>query len=716
MKQLLQNLQTGKVELAEVPRPLVRPGTLLIATSKSLISTGTERMLVEFGRAGWLEKARQQPEKVRQVLEKARTDGLIPTVEAVFARLGQPIPLGYCNYGLVLEAGPGVEGFSPGDRVISNGPHAEVVCVPRNLCAKVPDGVSGEEAAFTVLSAIALQGVRLASPSLGETFVVIGMGLVGLLTAQILRASGCAVIGVDIAPGRADLAKRCGVDHFVDASGNDPVSSALSVTGGLGVDGVLIAAATKSNDPVAQAARMCRKRGRIVLVGVTGLQLSRSDFYEKELTFQVSCSYGPGRYDPSYEQDGKDYPFGFVRWTEGRNFEAVLGMMAAGKLSVRPLIGKVVPLDAASSAYENLSSDDGGAGILLDYPGLVEAGPTIVSNSRVAGAGLSAAAGKAAVGVIGAGNFASLVLVPAVRRTGARLVTIVSEKGVTAASAAAKFGFAKSSTDFREVLDDPQINTVFIATRHDLHAGLAAAALRAGKHVFLEKPLALTEGQLGEVVRAHEEASGARKVLFMVGFNRRFAPHVVRIKGLLAGVREPKVFCMMVNAGKIPADHWTQDRAVGGGRIIGEGCHFVDLLRFLAGAAIVAVQGAQVGGSPSDGVRDDKAVLTVSFADGSIGTIHYLANGHKSYPKERLEVFCGGRILALDNFRRLTGYGWKGFRADRLWRQDKGHDGEVAAFVEAVEKGGESPIPFSELVEVARATLELSASLPRGGR
>jgi len=709
MKQLLQDLCTGSVELAEVPRPLVRVGHLLIATERSLISTGTERMLVEFGKAGWIEKARQQPDKVRQVLQKIRTDGLIPTVDAVKAKLDQPLPLGYCNCGKVLEVGEGVTEFAPGDRVVSNGSHAEAVCVPVNLCVKIPDGVSDEEAAFTVLSSIALQGIRLAAPTLGETFAVVGLGLIGLITAQLLRANGCRVVGIDIASSREEVARLCGASMFVNSSVEDPVAAAMAATGGRGVDGVLITAATKSNAPASQAAKMCRKRGRIVLVGVSGLELSRADFYEKELSFQVSCSYGPGRYDPQYEQRGQDYPIGFVRWTEQRNFEAVLDLMVMGRLDVRPLIGKYVPLDKAPAVYEDLSSEGSGLGILIEYPGgqHLESSSLDSRNIRLPGPSSAVAPAKGvSVGFVGAGNFATSVLIPAFREAGVRLVAIASEKGVTAGHAGKKFGFESATADFEAVVSDPKINTVVIATRHDTHAGMVAAALRAGKHVFVEKPLALNEAQLEEVIRAYGEASAKGPVHLMVGFNRRFSPHAVKIKSLLAGAVEPKVFVMTVNAGAVPASHWTQDPDAGGGRIVGEGCHFVDLLRFLAGSPVTHVQARSVGGSPSDGIRNDKVTITLSFGDGSMGTIHYLANGNKSFPKERLEIFCGGRILVLDNFRRLTGYGWKGFRSDKRWRQDKGHSAEAAAFVDAIRKGGATPIPFEELVEITRATFK----------
>jgi predicted dehydrogenase len=526
------------------------------------------------------------------------------------------------------------------------------------------------------------------------------------------------VIGIDIASSREGAARLSGASVFVNSSVEDPVAAAMAATSGRGVDGVLITAATKSNEPVSQAAKMCRKRGRIVLVGVSGLELSRTDFYEKELSFQVSCSYGPGRYDPQYEQKGQDYPIGFVRWTEQRNFEAVLDLMASGRLDVRPLIGKTVALDKAPAVYENLSGEGSGLGILIEYPGGLHLEPASPDSPGIRLQGPSSAvsppAGNVSVGFVGAGNFASSVLIPAFREAGARLVAIASEKGVTAAHAARKFGFESATADFDAVVSDPKINTVVIATRHDAHAGMVAAALRAGKHVFVEKPLALNEAQLEEVIRAYEEASAKDPVHLMVGFNRRFSPHAVKIKSLLAGSIEPKVFIMTVNAGAIPSSHWTQDPDVGGGRIVGEGCHFVDLLRFLAGSPITDVQARSVGGSPSDGIRNDKVTITLSFGDGSMGTIHYLANGNKSFPKERLEVFCGGRILVLDNFRRLSGYGWMGFRADNLWRQNKGHSAEAAAFVDTIRKGGASPIPFADLVETTRVTFQVVEALSAG--
>jgi len=710
VKQILQNLKTGDTELSTVPTPLCHPGHLLIATRRSLISAGTERMLVEFGQANLLAKARAQPEKVRQVLEKIRTDGLLPTLETVFAHLDQPLPLGYCNAGVVLEVGAGVTGFAAGDRVISNGPHAEVVCVPQNLCARIPARVSDDEAAFSVLAAVGLQGIRLANPTLGESVAVIGLGLVGLMTVQMLIANGCRVLGVDFDAHRLDLARQFDAQTVDLSAGGDPITAGLAFSDGRGVDAVLITAATKSNEPVHQAAQMSRQRGRIVLVGVTGLSLSRTDFYEKELTFQVSCSYGPGRYDERYEQGGQDYPFGFVRWTEQRNFQAVLNLMAEGELDVTPLISQRIPQYQAAEAYDLLMSDRSPLGILLTYP------DTSISFNRtiqVTPVASSPGVKQAVVGAIGAGNFASLVLLPALSKTSARLKAIASATGVSAAHAARKFGFQQATSDYRTILDDPEINTVFVIARHHTHAKIVMEALQAGKHVFVEKPLALNRQELTAIRDALEQADGRH---LMVGFNRRFSPLAVKMRTLLTERSQPLSIIYTVNAGAIPADHWTQDPEIGGGRIIGEGCHFVDLLRYLVGQPIVGLEARMMGAAPGITVRQDKMTITLEFADGSIGTVHYLANGHKSYPKERMEVFSEGRVLVLDNYKTLRGYGWNGFKRMRLLRQDKGHASEIAAFIERVVTGGVPLIPWPVLEEVTLASfaaVERAAQPPR---
>ncbi len=702
MKQILQNLSSGESELVEAPVPQLRRGGMLIDTTISLISSGTERMLVDFGKSGLIAKARSQPDKVKQVLDKVATDGLLTTIDAVQAKLGQPLPLGYCNVGVVSASA--AEGFQEGDRVISNGPHADVVCVPKNLCAKIPASVSDEAAAFTVVASIGLQGIRLAKPTLGEAFVVTGVGLIGLLTVQMLRAQGCRVLAIDFDAAKLELAREFGAETCNPGAGEDPVAAGMAFSRGVGVDGVIVTASTKSTDPITQAAQMCRKRGRIILVGVTGLQLNRADFYEKELSFQVSCSYGPGRYDPDYEDRGNDYPIGFVRWTEQRNFEAVLDMLDSGALKVDQLISHRVPFEDAPRAYDLLTTDKTALGIMLTYDHPVEARHIDKVNL---GSASSESTGKAVVGFVGAGNYASRVLIPAFKRAGAVLQSISSAGGANAVLHGRQLGFAEATSDTDALLADGAINTVAIVTRHNSHAHFTCQALRAGKNVFVEKPLALTYEELADVQAAHAE-SGRQ---LMVGFNRRFAPHVQTMKGLLDKVHAPKSFVMVMNAGAIPADHWTQDPEVGGGRIIGEACHYIDLMRFLAGSSITSVQARRMGDSDAENVTEDKAAIILGFEDGSFGTIHYLANGGSSFAKERIEVFAGDGTLQLDNFLTLRGFNWNGFKKDKLWRQDKGQDACSAAFLRAVEEGAPAPIPAGELFEVAKVSIDVAELL-----
>jgi predicted dehydrogenase len=630
-------------------------------------------------------------------------------------KLDQPLPLGYCNVGVVEQVGAGVTGFSVGDRVASNGKHAEVVCVPAILCAKVPDGVSDDDAAFTVLSSIALQGIRLAQPTLGETVAVIGLGLIGLVTVQLLRANGCKVIGVDFDDTKLAAAGAMGAETVNLGAGQDPVVFAETFTAGRGVDAVLITAATDSHEPVQSAARMSRKRGRIVLVGVAGLKLSRADFYEKELSFQVSCSYGPGRYDPTYEERGNDYPIGFVRWTEQRNFEAVLDAMARGSLKVGELVSHRFPVDEAERAYDCITGGEPTLGVLLEYRR--SASELLhVRTVQVAGNAPAppkqAASGRARIGFIGAGNYATAVLMPAFRAAGAQMVAVACSTGVSGVHAARKFGIGRATTDTESLISDPNIDAVVITTRHDSHAALTCRALRVGKHVFVEKPLALTLDQIDEIESTLAEVRAAGKSpILMVGFNRRYAPHVVRMKQLLAGVAGPKAMVMTVSAGAIPASHWTQDPQVGGGRIIGEACHFVDLLRHLADSAI---EHASIDRMQS--TCGDTATISLRFRDGSIGTVHYFANGSKAMPKERLEVFAGGRVLQLDNYRMLRGFSWPKFRTMRLWRQDKGQANCTAAFLDAIINRPTVPhslIPPTELMEVGRAVVQLGATSAR---
>ncbi len=707
MKQIVQSLDSGAVELLDVPAPRPARGHVLIRTAASVLSAGTERMLLDFGRANLINKVRQQPDKVAQVFEKVRTDGLMPTIEAVRSKLAQPIPLGYCNAGVVVEVGAGVEDLRPGDRVVSNGPHAELVMVPRNLCAKIPEGaeIPDEQAAFTVLASIGLEGMRLARPELGESFVVMGLGLIGLVTVQLLRAQGCRVLGADFSADRLAMARSFGADTVNLAAGEDPVAAALQFSKGRGVDGVLVTAATDSSEPMHQAASMCRKRGRIVLVGVTGLELKRQDFYEKELSFQVSCSYGPGRYDANYEQRGLDYPIGFVRWTAERNFEAVLDMLAEKKLALESLISHRFPFAEAPKAYDLLVGGGDSLGIVLQYERPAGEPKEKLLERVVSVSEAPRRTDRPAVAVIGAGNYGRQVLIPALKKADASLEMIVSSGGLNSALTARSAGFRTAASDVDEVFGSREVDTVFILTRHDSHADLAIRALKAGKHVFVEKPLALTREELAAVEAAWREAGGEKGPVLGVGFNRRFSPLTIALKKSLDAVREPKTFTMLVNAGDIPANHWVHDRDVGGGRIIGEACHFIDLLRHLAAAPIAQVQTMKVR-SDALAVTEDKMTITLRFEDGSIGTVHYFANGHKGFPKERLEVFAAGRIYALDNFRALDAWGVKGFKKKRLMSQDKGHAAGVEAFLDAVRGKTPAPIPAEEIFEVTRASFD----------
>lgn len=697
MKQVLQDLKSGTTDVVEVPPPTVKTGHVLIRTRCSVLSAGTERMLVDFGRAGWIQKALKQPEKVQQVLEKIRTDGLFSTVEAVRSKLDQPMPMGYCNVGEVVEVGKGVTGLTVGDRVVSNGRHAEIVVVPQNLCAKVPEPVADEAAVFTVLGSIALQGIRLTKPTLGETVAVIGLGLIGLIAVQLLRANGCRVIGSDFDARKLELARSFGA-HTVDLSrGEDPVQTVSALTQGRGADAVLITASTSSNEPVRQAASMSRKRGRIVLVGVAGLELSRADFYEKELTFQVSCSYGPGRYDPEYEEKGRDYPLGLVRWTEQRNFEAVLDMLADRRVDFLPLISHRFAIAEAAQAYELIARSADSLGILLRYP-LSRPLREVLGRSVQITPRSDPQAQTPVVGVIGAGNYAGAILMPAFAASGAHLHTIASATGVSGVHLGRKYGFERTTTVADAVFADVDINVAVIATRHDTHAQYVLSAQATGKHVFVEKPLCLTLDELAAI----EAAFSGSSALLMVGFNRRFSPHVMKMKSLLESAPGPKSFIMTVNAGALPVSHWAHDIETGGGRIVGECCHFIDLVRFLADQPIESHRLISM-----ESATHDTATINLTFRDGSIATIHYFANGSKGFPKERLEVFASGRVLQLDNFRNLKAFGWPGFSSTKRWRQDKGQRACVQAFINAVREGRDSPIPIRDILEVSRISIEL---------
>ncbi|MCP4870085.1 MAG: zinc-binding dehydrogenase [Proteobacteria bacterium] len=711
MRQIMQNLKSGETILADVPAPGVGAGQVLIRTRASLLSVGTERSVVEFGKGSLIDKARQNPERVRQVLDKVRSDGLMPTFEAVQSKLDSLIPLGYCNSGVVLEVGAGVTDIAVGDRVMSNGPHAEAVLVPRRLCAPIPDNVTDEQAAWVVLGAIALQGIRLAQPTIGETIAVMGLGTLGLLAVQMLKASGCEVLAIDLNAERCELAAGFGATPVCISAGEDPIAVAMAATQGRGADAVILTVATKSDDPIRQAAQMSRQRGRIVLVGVTGLNIDRADFYTKELTFQVSCSYGPGRYDPQYEGPGDDYPVGFVRWTENRNFEAVLGLMKSGAVKVDGLITHRYDFTDAVELYEKVGRNEPILGALLRYEGPdTKSDDDLVQRTINQPGPRSRAAGRGQLGVIGAGSFATRMLVPILDKLPMTLHTTASRTGVSSGQLARKFNFARATTDLDVLFGDEAIDSVLVATRHDSHADLTARALSTGRAVYVEKPLAVTTEQLDAVVEAHD---GAEQPLLMVGFNRRFAPMAVKMRSMLDTIAEPMSLVATINAGVIDADHWVHHPTAGGGRIVGEGCHFVDLLRYLVGKPITGWQVSAVSGGGL-AITEDKATITLTFADGSFGVLHYLGNGSRAFPKERIEAFAGGRVLQLNDWKSLKGWGWPGFRGMSSRRQDKGHKDALTAFTDAVRKGGTSPMPWDEVLEVSRVSIAV-AELARAG-
>jgi predicted dehydrogenase/threonine dehydrogenase-like Zn-dependent dehydrogenase len=701
MKQIIQDLRNGATILTEAPAPRVRPGHALIRTHRSLVSLGTERMLVEFGKANLLQKVRQQPDKVKQVLEKAKTDGWRPTLQAVRRKLSEPLPLGYCNAGEVIALGEGVEGLRVGDRVVSNGRHAEVVCVPKNLIAKIPDAVSYEQASFTVIGAIALQGIRLLRPTFGETVVVPGLGLIGLLAVQLLRAHGCRVIGLDLDPRKVALARSFDVEAFV---AEDPVELVLSRTAGVGADAVLIAASTKGDSLISQCARMSRKRGRIVLVGVVGLDLQRADFYEKELSFQVSCSYGPGRYDDNYEVKGLDYPLPYVRWTEQRNFVAVLDALADARLRVDPLITEMVDLEDYQRIYGDMRRADAIASILR-YPARADAAATQVSVAAAPRRATAPAPG--ALAIIGAGGFTMSTVLPALKKLGADMRYIVSAGGLSAATAARKFGIPRAATDYRDALADPAVDAVLIATRHDMHAAQVVEALRAGKHVFVEKPLALSFEELEAIEAAYHEV-GDR--LLAVGFNRRFSPFSQEAEALLSEGGALINVVATMNAGFLPKGHWAHDPRVGGGRIVGEACHLVDLISFFVGGRVERVAMNVLGADPD--AYADNAVLLLRYDNGAQGVVNYFANGSKAYPKERVEIHAQQRSIVIDNFRRAYYYGFK--KRGARGRQDKGHLEQFRRFLDSVRQGGPAIIPFDSLLNTSRATLAALQASRRG--
>ncbi|MBE7463721.1 MAG: Gfo/Idh/MocA family oxidoreductase [Planctomycetes bacterium] len=707
MLQVLQNINDGRLRVASLPDPLARPGQVLIANAASVISAGTERQTIELARKSLLGKARERPDHVRRVIEKFRQEGFFNTLRQVREKLDEPLALGYSSAGVVLACGAGVSEFKPGDRVASNGPHAGIVSVPKHLCAHVPVNVNLDRAAFTVIGSIALQSVRLARLELGETAFVIGLGLVGQLAVSLLRASGVRVFGTDPDPAKCELALRMGAT----AAGTDWTPARLiDATNGLGADAVLIAASTPSDEPVTQAADAVRKKGRIVAVGAVGLNLPRRPLYFKEAEFVVSCSYGPGRYDPAYEERGQDYPAGYVRWTEQRNMQAVLDLMAAGKLDVSPLISHRYSIERAEEAYALLDSgSEPYLGVVLEYPEVAPGAEVRRIELRA-----PASAGPLGIACLGSGNFARMTLLPLLlQQPNVRPVLLVSAGGVSAERTGEKHCFEGVGTDEAQAFSDPNVRAVFVLTRHDQHAGQVVRALRAGKHVFVEKPLALNGEELAEV-EATLAQSGSGAPVLTVGFNRRFAPGVRKLKEFFAPVAQPLTISVRFNAGAIEPGHWTQDELQGGGRLIGEACHAIDLATYLAGSLPVRVFAESVGGAHAPDVTDDQCFITLRHANGSISSVAYLAGGDKAFPKERVEVFGGGRVGVLEDFRQLQTASGGRIKTEKLGAQDKGHAAELEAFVRALSQGGAAPIAWDDLRAVTLASILAVRSLREG--
>jgi len=702
MKQVVQDFRAGTTSVIDVPVPQLKPNMALVRNSASLVSVGTERALVAFASKNILGKARSRPDLVRQVVDKARREGILTTIDAVRTRLDQPLPLGYSSAGTIVQVGPGLADFQVGDRVACAGGghavHAEYVLVPKNLLAKIPENVDFEAAAFTTLGSIALHGFRLANPTLGESVAVIGLGVLGLLAAGVARAAGCKVFGIDVDPDRVAFAQQLG---FAAVARDEAESAALGFTKGMGFDVVQICADTPEDDTVILAGEITRDRGRVISTGVVGIGLPRKTYFEKELSFIVSRSYGPGRYDKNYEEDGVDYPIGYVRWTEQRNLSAFLEILATEAFDVHPLISHRFPIERAEEAYALLSSEKAEPflGVVIAYPGS-EADVEPLARKIVLSTTTADGSDDVRLGVIGAGNFAKAVMLPIMQGSGVQRVGLTAATGISATETAKRFGFEYAATESDEILADDRVNAVAILTRHDLHAPLVLQALKADKHVFCEKPLAIVPNDLRTIAKALE---GSDRIL-AVGFNRRFAPYAAELKKFLLSVNEPLIMNYRVNAGLLPQDHWLHDPAQGGGRIIGEGCHFIDFLSFVASSPIKSIMAK---GTPSDDrYREDNVILMLKYQNGSVGTITYVANGDRSLPKERLEVFGGGSVAILDDFRRLEliSDGRKSVRKNR-WRQDKGHRPEWEAFMRAVREGGPPPIPYQELFDVSLASI-----------
>ena len=699
--------------MADVPAPVAQPGRVLVRAAASLVSAGTERAFVELGRKSLLGKAKERPDLVGKVIEKVRSEGLLSTLQSVREKLDESHALGYSAAGVVVEAGEGVTEFRAGDRVACAGTgyaaHAELLSVPKNLCVRLPDEVDFETAAFATLGAIALQGVRLAEPTLGESVVVIGLGLIGQLAAQLLKANGCRVFGVDLDESKVELAKSLGMDDGCVAGAG--VKQAVSGwSRGRGADAVLLTAATQSDEPVELAGEISRLRGRVVAVGLVGMNVPRAVYFQRELTLRVSMSYGPGRYDPEYEERGHDYPLPYVRWTEGRNLEAFLDLAAAGALKTAPLVTHRFDIEDAARAYRLISPGGGEPylAVLINY----DTGRELERNVENPGSKFKVQSSKSVVrvGMVGAGDYARRLLLPHFREEGVEFVSIATASGVTARDVGGRYGFARFVSGAEEVLKEEGVNLLVVATRHDTHAELARRGLERGLDVFVEKPLALDDDELDALLEA-ARGSGGR---LTVGFNRRFSPHAREAKEFFRERRGPLSILYRVNAGRVPRAHWTQDAREGGGRIRGEVCHFVDFMQYLTGAHVTRVYAEPVTSDDREAVDDDSVFVTLKFADGSNGSIAYLAEGDRALPKERVEVFGSGRSFVVEDYRAAAGYaGGRETRA-RLRAQDKGQREEVRAVCAALRRGGPAPIPLADLANTTRATFRILDSLRTG--
>ncbi|MDB2398539.1 bi-domain-containing oxidoreductase [Planktomarina sp.] len=704
MKQVINNLKNGEVTVIETPPPNCCPGGVLIATKVSLVSPGTEKMLLDFGKSSLLNKAIKNPERVQQVLNKARTDGLSATISSVKNKLDQPFQLGYCNTGVVIESR--CEEFKVGDRVVSNGPHAEIVSVPKHLVAKIPKTVSDEAAVFTVLGSIALHGVRLSKPTMGETFFVIGLGLVGLLAVQILKANGCNVLCYDLNSDRVKLAVSYGAIgvEFDFANDINKLSSFINaMTDGVGVDAVIITTSTSSNEPIKVASKISRKRGRIILIGTAGLSFDRSEFYEKEIRFQVSCSYGPGRYDPNYEILGIDYPYAYVRWTEQRNFKAILNLINEGKIKTENLIDDCFDISQGKDALDALLTQNAALGVLINYPKshLIPSLEILSKGVRIED--------KINVGWIGAGAYASKELIPKFSKTGCNLEVIASQQGLSATHNAQKFGFTGVTNSNEAIYSNKIINTVVVATRHDSHAKYVISALDAEKHVYCEKPLCLNMDDLEAIKKIKSQRPNLQ---LMIGFNRRFAPLVTHLYTQLQGKNSAKTVIITVNAGYLEKSHWTQDPSIGGGRLIGEACHFIDLSIFLTQSEIIDFNVMSTD-DPDKNLARDNFSLSLKHANGSISQIHYLTRGAKNFQKERIEVFCEGKIYRIDNFLKFSVWDSNHKKTKIKWRQDKGQEMLINLFINSLRNGSEQIIPLEHIYQSAEIAILLDEMMKK---